>query len=203
MAVITLANYKTWAGIADTDDDGWLAMSIASVDRAIQGPAGVGFDLSPSADTTRDYDGSDAVCDGTRLHIPGGIRAFTAVSVSIDGGANFTAVTSDVRVGPVAHMRSSGEPGGYIEFKDWRSITGSYRWFPQGVGNVRIAGTTLLTFGWAAWPDDLVQAAYVAVQRMSRERDSQGAYPTETNAMRYLDKNLLASYRTRYFPPVR
>jgi len=202
VAVITLANYKTWAGIADTDDDGWLAMAIASVDRAISGSIGV--DLSSSADTVRTYDliGPDGRClatnDETRLWIPGGIRAFTKVEVSSDG-TTWTEVTTEVRVGPLAQYRPSSEPGDYIEFKPYTTAYGSF----AGYVYVRITGTTLVTFGWSAWPDDLVQAAYVAVQRMSRERDSQGQYLTETNALRYLDKNLLNAYRWRYFAPVR
>lgn len=201
MAVITLANYKTWAGISDTTDDLWLAMTISSVDRAILG--GIGVSLDSSADTTRYYDGRDATDGGKRIWVPGGIRAFTTVQVSTDGGATWDTVTNDVRIGPKAQDRPTSEPGAYIEFKDWSAIVGSWAFFPTGTDNVKVTGSTNATFGWSAWPDDLVQAAYVAVQRMSRERDAQGAYPTETNAARYLDRELLRSYRLRYFPGVR
>ena len=204
--LITLDGYKVWANIpqADIDDDGWLVTSINAVNRAALGPTGVGVDLGPSPDTVRTYDliGPDGyslvVRNGTRLPIPGGIRDFTTVEVSTDG-TTWTDITTSVRVGPLPQARAAGDPGDYIELKPYNLTTTGF----LGYVYVRITGPAFATFGWDAYPEDLVQAAYVAVQRMSRERDSQGQYLTETNALRYLDKALLASYRNRYFPPVR
>jgi hypothetical protein len=196
--VITLETFKTWANIDDTVDDPWLPLAIGACNRAIIGPSGVGLDLGPSPDTVRTYDACDAVRNGTRLYIPGGIRAFTTVEVSSDG-SSWTAVTSDVRIGPASHERPPGEPAGYIESKPYTTGTATF----AGYAYVRITGTAFATFGWDAWPMDLVQAAVAAVQRMSRHRDAPGEYPNETNALRYLDPKLLMSYRSRYFPAIR
>lgn len=196
--VITLETFKTWADIDDTVDDPWLPLAIGSCNRAIIGPSGVGLDLGPSPDTTRTYDVEATVRNGTRLYIPGGIRAFTTVEVSSDG-SSWTAVTPDVRVGPASHERPPGEPAGYIEFKPY---TASYSTF-AGYHYIRITGTAFATFGWDAWPMDLVQAAVAATKRMMQDRQGRSEFPNETNALRYIDKALLMSYRARYFPAIR
>lgn len=189
---LSLETIKTWGSIADTDDDPWLPIAIGSVNRAIV--AGIGVDLGPSPDTVRTYDSAHAVRDGRRLWIPGGIRAFTAVETG--DGSTWTAITSRVRVGPLAHSRPTGEPGAWIEV-----VPGESERLDVS-DHVRVTGTAFATFGWEAWPLDLVQAGVAAVQRMALERSNQGQYPTETNALRYLDPKLLAHYRQRYFPAV-
>ena len=190
MAVITLTSYKTWAGITDTDDDLWLQTAVDAVVAA--GLSIIGVDLSPSADTARTFD----VCDADRrVGIPGGIRAFTAVEVSTDG-TTWNAVTSDVRVGPLSHLRPPDEPGAWVEYEP--HVYGTF----SGYHYVKVTGTTNITFGWAAWPDELVQDALVAVQRMTKDRDQQGAYPSETTARRYLNMPLWRGYRARYFAGV-
>lgn len=192
MAVITLSTYKTWAGISDTDDDDWLQTAVDAVAAAVERE--VGSDLGSSADTTRTYDGSNATDGGRRLRIPGGIRAFTAVEVSNDA-STWTAVTDDVRLGPPTWEKPSERPYSYIESKPDKSVClGSYVY-------VRVTGTTNITFGWAAWPDEVVQDALVAVQRMMLERGQQGQYPNETSAVRYLNKRMLATYRGIYRQP--
>lgn len=196
MAVVTLADYKTWAGIdsLDTDDDGWLQTAVDAVASGVE--AEVGMDLGSSAATTRTYDGSTATNGGYRLPIPGGIRAFTAVEVSNDG-STWTAVTSSVRLGPPTWEKPSDRPYSYIESKPEALVCfWSYYY-------VRVTGTTNVTFGWAAWPDEIVQNALVAIQRMSKDRDGQGAYPNETTARRYLDRTLLRRYRGLYKPDLR
>jgi hypothetical protein len=203
--VITLETVKTWADIDDTIDDGWLALAVGAVNRAIVGGNGIGVDLGPSPDTTRTYDletaeGRRATVRGdTRRIIPGGIRAFTTVEVSVDG-TTWVEVTSDVRVGPAVHERAPGEPGSWIEFKP--HVSGGL-WSFAGYRYLRITGIAFQTFGWDAWAMDLVQAAVAALQRMSLERDRNGQFPSETNALRYLDPRLLAHYRLMYFAPVR
>lgn len=193
---ITLETVKNWSSISDTDDDTWLPLAIGAVNRAMV--SAIGVDLGPSPDTTRTFDVSDTVRNGTRLWVPGGIRAFTAVEVSSDG-STWTAVTSDVRIGPAAHLRPPMEPGAYIEFKPY--VSGSVGTFAGHV-YIRITGSAFATFGWAAWPDDLVQCALAALQRMDLDRSRQGNYPTETVAMFYLDKRVLNAYRALYFPMV-
>lgn len=190
--VITLETVKAWGNIDDDDDDGWLPLAIGACNRAIIN--GVGVDLGPSPDTTRTYDAS-AVIARRRLWIPGGIRAFTTVEVG--DGTTWSDVTTSVRVGPLAHSRTPGEPGAYIEVKPDATITLDSSYF------IRITGTAFQTFGWEAWPMDLVQAGVSAIQRVSLERDRQGQYPTETNMLRYLDPRVLMAYRALYFPVAR
>lgn len=185
--VITVESAKNWAAIADTDDDTWLPLAVGAINRAIVGHIGV--DLGPSPDTTRTYDAT-----GRRLWVPGGIRAVTTVEDSSDA-TTWTAVTADVRIGPLAQQRPPTEPGAYVEFLPHLARTFS--------GYVRLTGSAFGTFGWAAWPDDLVQCALAGLQRMVIDRDRQGQYPSETTAMRYLDRKVLDAYRFLYFAPVR
>lgn len=191
--VITLETAKTWTANSDTTDDPWLPIAVNAINRAIV--RGVGVDLGSSPDTTRTFRSSEVKADGRRLWVPGGIRAFTTVETG--DGTTWTAVTSYVEVGPAAHLRPSGEPGAYIEVKPEAStdLCASYY--------VRITGTAFATFGWDAWPQDLVQDAAAALQRMTLDRSRQGNYPTETAAMQYLNAKLMASYRNMYFPGVR
>lgn len=191
---LNLEIVKTWGNIDDDDDDPWLPLAYGSCNRAIV--SGIGVDLGPSPDTTRTYDADAAVADGRRLRIPGGIRTFTTVEVSNDG-TTWTAVTSQVRVGPSAHSRAPGEPGAYIE-----AIPGQTLRFDAYLF-VRITGPAFQTFGWEAWPMDVVQAGVAAVQRMSLDRGRRGDYPNETNALRYLDMRVIHAYRSLYFPGVR
>jgi len=193
--VIALETAKLWTSISGTVDDGWLALGVAAMNRAIV--RGIGVDLGPSPDTTRYYDGRSAVRHGTRLWIPGGIREFTTVAVTDDSGSNWTTITADVRIGPATHERPYGEPGSYVEFIGSPTTRSS---FPTGTDDVRFTCTAFEGFGWDAWPDDLVQAGMAAMQRMAADRAGTGQYPTETDAMRYLNAKTLAYYRHLYFP---
>lgn len=198
-APISLAAYRAWASITDTTDDAWLTTGADAFNRAVR--SAVGVDLGPSVDTTRYYDGRDAVRDGTRLWVPGGIRTFLTVAISYDAQATWTTITADVRIGPVASQRPYGEPGSYVEFV-YAPTTASR--FPSGTADVRLTCTTLLGFGWAAWPEDIVQDALSGLQRMAMDRNRSGGspYPNETNAMRYLSRDLLRGYRAMSFPGV-
>ena len=190
---LTLETAKTWSSIDDTVDDGWLALAVDAVNRA--GIGVVGVDLSPSPDTSRVYDSSACVQNGSRLWIPGGLRSF--LTVSTGDGTTWTAVTTSVRIGPLAHSRTPGEPGSYIEVKPGASVSLDASYF------VKITGTAFDAFGWDAWPSDLVQDAMAAVQRMSLDRARGGQYPSEIAALRYLHLPLWRSYGARYFPVVR
>jgi hypothetical protein len=191
--VITLETFKTWASIGDTVDDPWLPIAVGSCNGAIF--RGIGVDLGPSPDTVRTYDACDAVQNGRRLWIPGGIRTFTTVEVSTDG-STWTDVTSDVRIGPAVHSRRPGEPGAFVEFKPYTSSYSSF----AGYAYVRITGPAFATFGWDAYPMDLVQAAVAAMQRAITDRDGRGSFPTETDMARYLNPATIAYYRNMYFP---
>ena len=199
--VIALETAKTWQGISDVVDDPWLPIAIG----AINGAAidGIGVDIGPSPDTTRTYDlvGADGrtltTQNGRRRWIPGGIRAFTKVEVSSDE-VTWTDVTTSVRIGPAVHERP-GEPGAYIEVRPYSTgIVTLAGWL-----YVRITGTAFETFGWDAYPLRLVQACAAALQRMVAERDGRGAYPTETDAARYLNPAVLRRYHDMYFPSAR
>lgn len=196
--VITLDLAKTWCSIGDTTDDPWMPMAVNAMNRAIVN--GVGIDLGPSPDTERVYDGARAARCGDRLYIPGGIRTFTAVEITVDGGSTWTAVTSDVRLGPRPWDRTPGEPYGWVEFLDPLAITGTYRRFPSGRGDVKVTAAAFEGFGFDAWPSDIIQDGLSGLQRMSLDRDRAGGsgFPNETNAARYLNAALLRSYRAAW-----
>lgn len=195
--VLTLETAKRWANIDDSVDDGWLVLAIGAINRAFIRQVGV--DIGPSPDTTRTYDACKAVREGRRLWVPGGLRTFTTVEVSVDA-STWTAVTSDVRIGPLEHERPHGSPGHYIEFKPYTS--GSVSSF-AGYAYVRITGPAFETFGAIAYPADAVQSCVAALQRLSADRSGRGAFPTETDAARYLNPATVAYYRGLYFPLVR
>lgn len=193
--VITLERAKDYLGIEDTVDDAWLPVTVNAINRSII--RDVGIDLGPAPDTVRTYDARDAVDGWTVLYIPGGIRTFTAVEVSEDG-STWTAVTSDVRIGPLVFQRTPGEPGAYIEFAPY--VTGGVSSF-WGYRYVRITGTAFATFGWDAWPADVEQVALVALQRAAAERAmGGGGLPTESTVSRYIkwDASVLWHYRHLY-----
>lgn len=194
-SIVSLATIKTWTSIADVVDDAWLTIAVDACNRAIF--RGIGVDLGPSPDATRTYDVRDATRDLTRLRIPGGIRAFTTVEVSNDG-TTWVAITSDVRIGPAAHLREPGEPGSFIEFKPYTATYSSFMTFVY----VRITGTAFATFGWDEYPSDLVQSAVAALQRAATDRDGRGSFPTETDMARYLNPATIAYYRNLYRPAV-
>lgn len=198
--IVTLEQAKGWVSITDTVDDAWLPVVVNAANGAAIGAIGV--DLGPSPDTSRTYDGDAATLDGRRLRIPGGIRAFTAVEVSTDGGSSWTAVTTDVRVGPSVHSRPFGEPGAWIEFRDPAGITGSYSWFPPGMDNVRISATAFEGFGWSAYPALLVQATTAAIQRAIADRRGRGDYLSEADMLRYFNQAVLKRYHDMYFRAV-
>lgn len=196
--VIALEAGKRYLGIpsTDTDDDGWLPYTVGAINRVFVRE--VGIDIGPSPDTTRTYDACEAVNDGRRLWIPGGIRAFTTVEVSYDG-STWTDVTSSVRVGPLAHSRTAGEPGAYIEVIPYPTTFWSF----AGWTHVRITGTAFATFGWDAYPMDAVQACLAALQRAYADRQGRGQFPTETDILRYFNPATLAYFRRMYFAGVR
>ena len=192
--VINVTDVKAWnADPQPTADDGWMPTAVAAVNRA--GVRACGIDLGPSTDTSRQYDASAVVRNGTRLYIPGGIREF--LTVATGDGTTWTTITDSVRVGPLAHSRPAGEPGSYIEVIPGESVRLDASYF------VRITATTLEGFGWDAWPADLVQDALAAYQRLALDKARGGQYPTEIAAMRYLHLPLWHGYRDRYFPRVR
>ena len=194
--VLTLETAKTYIGDGDAVDDAWLVYGVGAINRAFI--RAVGVDIGPSPDTTRTYDACDAVRDGRRLWVPGGIRSFTTVEVSYDG-TTWTDVTSDVRIGPAAQARPASEPGHYIEFKPYVSgSTGSF----AGYAYVRITGPAFETFGWDAYPMDAVQCCAASLQRLYADRSGRGQYPTETDAAKYLSPVTTAYFRRMYFADV-
>ena len=196
--VITLEQAKNWTSISDTTDDTWLPVAVGAVNRAVI--SGIGVDIGPSPDTTRYYDGTRARDGGRRLWVPGGIRAFLTVSVSVDAGVTYTAITADVRIGPRSSERPYGEPGSWIEFI--HRPLGSYSTYPHGTDNVKVTATAFVGFGWDAYPMDLVQGASAALQRATKDRRGQGNFPTEADMLRYLNPALLRYYRDMYFTGV-
>ena len=194
--VLALETVKTWQTLTDAVDDPWLPIAIGAINRSAIRMIGV--DIGPSPDTTRTYDACDAVRDGRRLWIPGGIRSFTTVEVSYDG-TTWVDVTAYLRIGPASQARAAGEPGAYIEFLPY--LSGNVASF-AGYHYVRITGTAFQTFGWDAYPMDLVQTCAAALQRLYADRQGRGAFPTETDAARYFNPATLAYFRRLYFADV-
>lgn len=194
--VLSLEVAKTYIADTDTTDDAWLVYGVGAINRAFI--RAVGVDIGSSPDTTRTYDACDAVRDGRRLWVPGGIRSFTTVEVSTDG-TTWTDVTAYVRVGPSAQARPAGEPGSYVEWLPY--VAGSVASFAS-YAYVRITGAAFATFGWDAYPPDAVQCCAAALQRLYADRSGRGQYPTETDVAKYLNPATTSYFHDMYFPMV-
>lgn len=192
--VISLETAKAWLGIADTDDDPWLPIAIGAINRTIVRT--VGIDLGPSPDTTRRLHGRDATEHGTHLWVAGGIRAFTTVEFL--EGSTWVDVSTDIMLAPEAWEKPPDQPYSRLAFVDQPTTRSR---FPSGIRDVRVTGTAFQTFGWDAWPDDIVQVANVALQRCYAERNA-GGMVTESTVSRYIkwDNETLLAYRRLYFP---
>lgn len=151
--IATLASVKQVLGSgASTTDDDMLSRIIDGVNAAMVHR--IGYYPGPSDDTTRTYDGAEAVRDGKRLWVPGGVRAVTSLTLATSTGGSGTAATlTDFFLGPSSYLSRPAEPYHYIEFKD--VTTGAHSQFEYGFGNVVAVGL----FGWHAVPDDLVHIA--------------------------------------------
>jgi hypothetical protein len=160
--IATLAGVKLrlGAGATPVDDDA-LTPHIKAVNDAFI--RHIGYYPGPSTDTTRTYHGRDAVRNGHRLWIPGGIRTLTGMTVGASTGATATAATStDWSLGPTPTR--SGEPYWYVEWVD--VTTGNWSHYPFGFGNVVMTGL----FGWASVPDELIEWAESQVVRRWKAR---------------------------------
>jgi hypothetical protein len=167
--IATLASVKQMLGTGATStDDDVLGAIIAGTNGAIL--RRIGYYPGPSDDTTRTYDGNDAVRDGKRLWVPGGIRSLTELTIGATTGATKTAATAtDYVLGPSQYGLRPGEPYYWIEFVD--VTTGSWSSFPEGYANVTATGI----FGWGAVPEDLVYwASWLAVQMWKVRASSTG-----------------------------
>jgi len=162
--IATLASVKLrlGSGATSTDDD-VLADIIDSVNHAII--ERIGYYPGPSSDTSRTFDGKDAVDDGRLLFVPPGIRSLTSLKIATSTGGTATAATlTDVALGPASHLLRPGEPYHWLEFKDITS--GSHSIFSYGYANVETEGR----YGWAQVPADLVHVATAMAIRRWKTR---------------------------------
>lgn len=162
--IATLASVKLRLGSsASTTDDDILQGYIDAANSAIVHR--IGYYPGPSDDSTRTYHGKEAVQDGKRLWVPGGVRAVTTLKcASTTGGTKTAATATDYVLGPYSFLLRPGEPYQFIEFVDVTS--GAWSSFPAGYSNVEITGT----FGWNAVPADLVAIASAWAIRQWKSR---------------------------------
>lgn len=138
--------------ITDNVDDDYIATVVDAVNDWII--ARIGLDLSPSGTATRKLDG-----DGTReLFVPGGLRSVSVVQVSSDFWDSFTAVTDDVTLLPEAWRKPPSEPYHVLRLSEASGLC-----FPRGEQTVLITSSE---WGYAAWPDRIVEVAETIAVRM-------------------------------------
>lgn len=193
-----LTRVKAQASIPDTDDDAVLLVYIAAAQAYLCGPYGTGIFLGPSTDTSRIYHGQDALCNGKRLWIPGGIRTLSAMTIGSCTGATQTAATvTDWDLGPLSYELSTGRPYNYIEFAD--VTTGNWNYFPWGKRNVTLTGT----FGPAAVDDWTAKLADMVVIRMWEDRNAgPRSSPTPDMYVYEKEQRILDSLRAEHFAGV-
>ena len=116
--IATLASVKLALGSgAVSGDDDVLSFYVTGVNEAIIHR--IGYYPGPSSDTTRSYDGKDAVSasvsgDARRLWIPGGVRAVTSLTLGATAAAGTAATSTAYGLFPRSHLLRPGEPYHYI-----------------------------------------------------------------------------------------
>ncbi len=114
----------------------------------------VGFYIGPSNDTTRTFDGQDAVRAGTRLWIRGGIRRLTAISLGwASNDTSITGLVTDVNLMPRAYDMAPGMPAQWLDVV--RYPAGTFYVFPPFTGNILLTGD----FGMAVTPAHVLDIA--------------------------------------------
>jgi hypothetical protein len=166
--------------VTDTTDDGELAGYVQDANEDLHEYIGIFY--GPSIDTTRTFDGRDAVGNGKRLWIPGGVRSIGTLTMGYTGEALTEAASADWVLGPVAWELRPGQPYAYIEFLD--VTTGSWTMFPYGMRNVTAAGSE---FGADRKPSTLVRIATdLAVARFMDRKGAVGGGDLESRIFPYL-----------------
>lgn len=167
VAYTTRADVKARLGIptANTDSDALIDAAILTTGSTIT--QYIGTEIGPSSDTVRTYDGRDALRNGTRLWIPGGIRTLTQVRIADTTGGTFTTATlADFLLRPKSFQRRADQPALFIEISETPS--GSYPWFPPYQDNVELTGT----FGYTAVPSAIADIATSLAVRLFQARQS-------------------------------
>lgn len=142
--------------ITDDVDDDYIATVVDAVNDWII--ARIGLDLSPAGTATRKLDG-----DGTReLFVPGGLRSVTTVETTTDYGSTYTDVTASITLLPVAWRKPPSEPYHVLRLSE-----SSGEVFPHGEDTVRVTSSE---WGYAAWPDRIVEVAETIAVRMIQAR---------------------------------
>jgi hypothetical protein len=158
---VTLALLKARVGIAtaDTADDAVQTLICDQVNQFVESVTG--RVLAPVTSTTYLYDGDG----GRSLFLPmpvdkapiGGIRAVSLLEVSPNTGGTFETVPA----GDYFLRQRVGVTGPF-ERLIWSDVpTGTFAYFPRGLGVIRVTGTA----GWAAIPDDIAEVAVVIATR--------------------------------------
>lgn len=167
MAIITLTQYKTWAGISGTADDTRLQVVIDSVHAAVRRYCGRsltnGFE---SATRTEDYESDSAELQLREWPVTS-ITSITPIDTSNNLGTAFdsTAYELDSRTGIV--KLNGAETGRYFYDDDAHLVSGGWGWVPKW-GRVRVVYVN------TAHADDVHLAMYRAIDGVyaSIRRDS-------------------------------
>lgn len=167
-----LARIKRLYGFTGTSDDARLLDYIAGVNAEMT--QRVGIFLGPATDTVRLYDGDRATRNGTRLPIPGGIRALTQVRIAdSSGGTLVTATLSDFLLRPKSFEMRTGAPHRFVDIKP--DPAGGRSSFPPYRDNVELTGL----YGPAAVAANDASLADMVVMRMWEDRGA-GTLTTPT-----------------------
>lgn len=203
-AAVTLVPDAEWTGLGEMMDTLGLttaaqaAVMLPCVEAAnAEVTRRIGIFLGPSVDVLRLYDGCDAVRDGQRLYIPGGLRTLTQVRLaSASGGTLTTATIGDFVLRPHAHSLPPGAAYLYVDIIE----TSSSRFWP-GYSNVEFTGT----FGPAAVDADCVRIAVMISARMYQYSESGGdlVLPTASKFVYPDDAKKLDAIRAEHFAMVR
>jgi hypothetical protein len=154
MAIISTAEYKTWAGIADAGFDTRLGVLIPAVQAALETACGRAFDSTVYTDEAYDGNGERS------LWLPQTpIAALTVVKIKASDGTTDTVDTGDYRHTSIGELH--------------RLAGGDYLWgnpvpvfggengpvWPVGVENILVTYTA----GYSAMPTDLQLLMYTLV----------------------------------------
>src|SRR5262245_61278562 len=114
MPYTTLAAVKLLLGITGTGSDALVQTFVDAANPERDGR--IGRCSGPSADTSGVLDGRDAVMNGKRLYVSGGVRTAPAMTIGSDNSSTQTAVaTTDWALGCASWELKPGQPYGYVE----------------------------------------------------------------------------------------
>jgi len=160
--IITVKNLTDWLGIADTVDDTNLAIAVAATNDSIAGYCGRVFDKTETPSIRYFRPRSPYTVDVDDFWTTAGL--IVATDAGNDGVYENTWQAINYSVEPINGLKG-GAPWSYETIRATRTML-----FPNWFVRPSVAVTA--SWGWAAIPDAVFNAALIQASRIFRRKDS-------------------------------